>query len=208
MSITKIVITGGPCAGKTAAMDRVKKEFTQMGCRMLFVPETATELKTGGVSAETCGSVAEFQRCLMHLQLYKEKVFEEAAQAMEGQKVLIVCDRGVMDGKAYMDAQDFARALEEIGANEREMRDRYDAVFHLVSAAKGASDHYTTENNAIRTETPQEAAILDDKVIAAWTGHPHLYLIEATENFEDKMDRLIAEIASFLGRENSWEDGR
>ena len=199
MSITKIVITGGPCAGKTTAMSRVQKEFTQRGYRVLFIPETATELKTGGISAETCGSVTEFQRALMHLQLYKEEVFEEAAAVMDDRKILIVCDRGVMDGKVYMEEREFARALKDLGANETEMRDRYDAVFHLVTAAKGASDHYTTENNAVRTETPEEAAILDDKLISAWTGHPHLYLIDATENFEDKMRRLIDEIASFLG---------
>lgn len=200
MSITKIVITGGPCAGKTTAMKRVQEVFTQKGYRVLFIPETATELKTGGISAETCGSVTEFQKCLMHLQLYKEKVFDEAARLMDGRKVLIVCDRGVMDGKVYMEEQEFVRALEEIGANENEMRDRYDAVFHLVSAAKGARGHYTTDNNAIRTETPEEAAVLDDKLIDAWNGHPYFRQIEATTVFEDKMKRLINEITVFLER--------
>lgn len=199
MSITKIVITGGPCAGKTTAMTRVKDVFSQKGYRVLFIPETATELKMGGVSAETCGSVTEFQRCLLHLQLYKEKVFEEAANVMEDQRVLIVCDRGAMDGKVYMEEVEFVRALADIGTNETEMRNRYDSVFHLVSAAKGAREHYTTDNNAIRTETPEEAALLDDKLIAAWTGHSYFCTIEATADFEDKMKRLIDEIASFLG---------
>ena len=46
MQITKIVITGGPCAGKSTAMSWVQNAFTEMGYTVLFVPETATELIT------------------------------------------------------------------------------------------------------------------------------------------------------------------
>ena len=34
---------------------------------------------------------------------------------------------------------------------------RYDAVFHLVTAANGAERFYTLENNQARSETPQQA---------------------------------------------------
>ncbi len=50
MGITKIVITGGPCAGKSTAMSWVQNAFTNMGYTVLFVPETATELIGGGVA--------------------------------------------------------------------------------------------------------------------------------------------------------------
>ncbi len=33
---------------------------------------------------------------------------------------------------------------------------RYDAVFHLVTAAQGAERFYTLENNEARSETPQQ----------------------------------------------------
>ncbi len=33
--ITKIVITGGPCSGKTTAMSRLMEEFTERGFRVL-----------------------------------------------------------------------------------------------------------------------------------------------------------------------------
>lgn len=49
---------------------------------------------------------------------------------------------------------------------------RYDAVIHLVSAAIGAEKYYTTENNAARTETIEEAQALDFRVLNAWVGHP------------------------------------
>ena len=205
VDITKIVITGGPCAGKTTAMSWIQSNFTKMGYTVLFVPETATELITGGVAPWTCGTNVDYQKCQMQLQLDKERVFQHGAESMSVQKVLIVCDRGALDNKAYMTELDFACVLSSIGCNEVELRDSYDAVFHLVTAAKGAEKFYTTANNSARTETVEQAAALDDKLIAAWTGHPHLRIIDNATDFEDKLKRLIAEISSFLGEPEPYE---
>ena len=204
-SISKIVITGGPCAGKTTGMSWIQNAFTERGYTVLFIPEIATELISGGVAPWTCGSNGEYQKCQLKLQMEKEKVFEYAARTMESEKILIVCDRGALDNKAYMTDAEFAVAANYVGANEVELRDGYDAVFHLVTAAKGAQKFYTTANNTARTETPEEAAALDDKLIAAWTGHPHLRIIDNAEGFEEKMKCLIKEIALFLGEPEPYE---
>lgn len=205
VEITKIVITGGPCAGKTTAMSWIQSNFTKLGYTVLFVPETATELITGGVAPWTCGTNADYQKCQMKLQLEKERIFEQGASTMPVEKVLIVCDRGTLDNKAYMTSLDFATVVSSLGCNEVELRDSYDAVFHLVTAAKGAEQFYTTANNAARTETVEQAAELDDKLIAAWTGHPHLRIIDNAAGFEDKLKKLIAEIAAFLGEPEPFE---
>ena len=204
-NITKIVITGGPCAGKSTAMSWIQNAFTQMGYGVLFVPETATELITGGVAPWTCGTNLDFQKCQFELQIAKEEVFEEAAKTMNKENVLIVCDRGTLDNKAYMNSLEFAAALKDMGTNEIELRDDYDAVFHLVTAAKGAVEFYTTANNSARTETVEQAAALDDKLISAWTGHPHFLVIDNTTSFEEKMKKLIAEISAFLGEPEPYE---
>lgn len=205
LEITKIVITGGPCAGKTTAMSWIQNTYTQLGYKVLFVPETATELIMGGVAPWTCGTNLDYQRCQLELQLEKERIFEQAAATMDAQKVLIVCDRGTLDNRAYMSGQEFAAALDAIGSNEVELRDGYDAVFHLVTAAKGAGNFYTTANNSARTETSEQAAELDDKLIAAWTGHPHLRIIGNETDFEGKMKNLMREISSFLGEPEPME---
>ena len=204
-SISKIVITGGPCAGKTTGMSWIQNAFTERGYTVLFIPEIATELISGGVAPWTCGSNGEYQKCQLKLQMEKEKVFEYATRTMDSEKILIVCDRGALDNKAYMTDAEFAVAANYVGANEVELRDGYDAVFHLVTAAKGAQKFYTTANNTARTETPEEAAALDDKLIAAWTGHPHLRIIDNAEGFEEKMKCLIKEIALFLGEPEPYE---
>ncbi|WP_329803504.1 AAA family ATPase [Holdemanella biformis] len=205
MNISKIVITGGPCAGKTTGMSWIQNTFAQRGYTVLFVPETATELITGGVAPWTCSSNYEYQKCLMQLQKEKEAVFERAALSMDAEKILIVLDRGMLDNKAYMTDQEFEDVLDYFGDNEIELRDSYDAVFHLVTAAKGAEKFYTTANNTARTETVEEAAALDDKLISAWTGHPHFRVIDNTSGFEEKMKHLIKEISTFLGEPEPFE---
>ena len=205
MHISKIVITGGPGAGKTTGLSWIQNAFTKLGYTVLFVPETATELITGGVAPWTCGTNLDYQKCQMRLQLEKERIFSAAAGTMPAEKILIVCDRGAMDNRAYMDEAEFTRLLAELGTTEVALRDGYDAVFHLVTAAKGAERFYTTENNKARTETVAEAAALDDKLIAAWTGHPHLRVIDNSADFEHKLRRLIAEIRALLGEPEPME---
>ena len=205
MELTKIVITGGPCAGKSTALSRIQEEFTELGYTVLFVSETATELINGGVAPWTCKTSDEFQKFLMELQIEKERIFELSANVMSSEKVLIVCDRGMLDNKAYMSQEAFVNTLNELNLNEIEIRDNYDAVFHLVTAADGAEEFYTTDNNSARTETPEQAIMLDRKLLSSWTGHPHLRVIDNSTTFENKIKKLIAEISSFLGEPEPLE---
>ena len=205
MKITKIVITGGPCAGKTTGMSLIQNAFSLRGYTVLFVPETATELISGGVAPWTCATNGEYQKCQVRLQMEKERIFTYAAEGMDAEKILLVCDRGALDNKAYMNDEEFVEVLRYVGANEVELRDSYDAVFHLMTAAKGAVKFYTTANNTARRETVEQAVAVDDALITAWTGHPHFRIIDNKGTFSDKMKRLIAEIASFLGEPEPFE---
>ncbi|MDO4796812.1 MAG: AAA family ATPase [Coriobacteriales bacterium] len=205
MSVSKIVITGGPCGGKTTALSRIQRDLSHLGYTVLIVPETATALISGGVAPWTCGTNEDYQKCQMLLQLQKERIFEQAAATMDANKILIVCDRGELDNRVYMSDEEFARVLSYLGKSKAELRDSYDAVFHLVTAAKGAEEFYSLENNEARTETAEEAAAMDDKFIAAWTGHPYLRVIDNSCDFEEKMRTLIREITYFLGELEPYE---
>jgi AAA domain len=69
---------------------------------------------------------------------------------------------------------------------------RYDAVFHLVTAANGAESFYTLDNNVARSETPLQAREVDHKLVDAWCGHPRHYIIDNTDKtFEMKMQQLV-----------------
>ena len=202
--MTKIVLTGGPCAGKTTAMNWIQNFFQKQGYKVLFVPETATELITGGLTPWETKTNNDFQSILFDLQREKERLFEEGAKYLPNDKILIVCDRGVLDNKAYMNKRDFDYLLKSKRLSEIKLRDSYDAVFHLVTAAKGAKKYYNLDNEA-RTETIEEAAKLDDKLIASWTGHPHLRIIDNSTDFDTKMKRLLKEISNVLGEPEPYE---
>ena len=199
MELTKIVITGGPSAGKTTAMSWIQNAFTKLGYTVLFIPETATEFISGGVAPWTCGTNLEYQKVQMRLQLEKERLFEQAARTMRAEKILLVCDRGAIDNKAYMDDAEFSAVLADIGMTEEELKLRYAAVFHLVTAAKGAEEFYTYANNAARYESVSQAVVMDDRLIECWGGHPHLYIIDNSVELREKLRNLIVRIAGFLG---------
>ena len=44
MSISKIVLTGGPCAGKTTALSMIEQKLTEKGYKVIIVTESATEM--------------------------------------------------------------------------------------------------------------------------------------------------------------------
>lgn len=196
--VVSIVLTGGPCSGKTTAVDWIKEDVESKGWKVVFVPEVATEILFAGININTCGSPEAFQHCVSNMQAAKEILYRDFASKLLAEKVLIVFDRGIMDGRAYIDAEDFHQLLAEIGLTEEEARNRYDAVFHLVTAAIGALEFYTTSNNKARTETPEQAAELDHRIIEGWSGHKHHRIIDNSSDFNDKMRRLLDEITIVL----------
>ena len=144
MNLTKIVITGGPCAGKSTALVKVQEAFEKLGYKLLVISETATELITGGISPVSCGTTMDFQCANLRLQMFREKIYEDAAQNMGAEKILLICDRGALDNKAYMTEEEFSAILTKLKYDEVTLRDCYDAVFHMVTAAKGAEEAYNT----------------------------------------------------------------
>jgi len=48
--IWKLVLTGGPCAGKTTALARLSTFFENIGWKVYRVPESANILLSGGVN--------------------------------------------------------------------------------------------------------------------------------------------------------------
>ena len=204
--IHKIVLTGGPCAGKSTSLSRIQTEFTEMGYKVFLVSETATSLITGGAFPDGTNILnPSFQKALIQKQINEETMYFNLANDSNYEKVLIVCDRGAMDGKAYCSEEDFANLLKSVNVNEVKLRDSYDGIFHLRTSAYGAEAFYSLENNLARTESVEEARMLDDAVIHAWTGHPHLRVIDNSTNFETKIKKLLKEILSLLGEPIPYE---
>lgn len=200
--ITKIVLTGGPCAGKTTALQRIEKEFTEKGYKVFIIGESATELINGGARPFGVLSIPtyQFQKEIVGYQLYKEAMYESFALTLpEDTKCLLICDRGVLDNKAYIDSDGFNQILKESSLKEIDLLTRYQMVLHLVTAAKGAEEFYTLENNEARSESPELARSLDETTLNCWIGHPNLHVIANNQDFKSKMDQVIRIIHREIG---------
>lgn len=200
--VWSFVLTGGPCSGKTTGLSTIEQELGNRGYAVLIVPETATELISTGIRpfGTTALNLLDFQYVLLDKQLHKELLYSQVASSLLGSdKIVILHDRGIIDNKSYITNEQFQKLLSDHGLDEVTARDRYDAVFHLVTAADGAEEFYTLANNTARTETPEQARDLDKRSIANWNGHPHLRIIDNSTDFEKKMKRLMNEVYSVLG---------
>ena len=198
----KIVLTGGPCAGKTTALSRIEQFLMEQGFTVLIVSESATELIKGGIKpfGDSKVDLLFFQKLILKYQYEKEKVYEKAAlNLLKTNKCVILYDRGLIDNKAYINQEKFDYLLKDMNLKELDLMDNYDMVIHLVTAADGKEEYYTLENNNARTETVLEAKILDSKTVNAWVGHRNLKIIDNETEFEEKMKRVINEINNLLG---------
>ncbi len=196
-NIWHIVITGGPCAGKTTAFGTIEQELTEKGYKVFVVPESFTDMFNEGIKITEYDTVT-FQAMLMKFQLAKEAVVLEAAEKVENENVIILYDRGLIDNKAYMSNEQFNAVLDEVGQNETDLRERYNAVIHLVTAANGAEKYYSLDNKA-RYETIEQACAVDKALIDAWTGHPHLRVVDNSTDFKGKINRVMKELYSVIG---------
>lgn len=202
----RCVISGGPCSGKSSSLARIEKVLTEHGYKVFIVPETATELMVNGIKSSKHISKLEFQEIVLEKQLHKEKIYDKAASYYPSDKVVIIYDRGIMDGMAYIEKKDYLKLLKKYNLTIESARNRYDAVIHLVTVAKGDVGAYTLENNVARLETtPEEAIKADERTMKAWIGHPHLRVIDNSTNFDDKINRVLNEIFSLLGEDEPVE---
>lgn len=195
--VKSIVFTGGPCGGKTTALSQVSECLKDLGNGVICVPEAATLIFSSGghlfMDRYTPNQAIEFQKCLMSLQINLEEIFKRivAINAISP-TVFALCDRGLMDGSAYLPREQWEVLLNELGIYESEIKQaRYDLVIHLTTAADGAEAFYTLGNNKARHESTKEAIELDKKLRLAWLGHPkHLIVTNDYKDFSAKIQMV------------------
>lgn len=81
--IYRIAITGGPCAGKSTALKKIHKHFTDSGFHVMIVPEVPTIVaKGGGMNDFAKFGIRErmvFQKELMKIKIYFEDYLAKVA---------------------------------------------------------------------------------------------------------------------------------
>ncbi|CAG0923032.1 unnamed protein product [Notodromas monacha] len=191
-SIYKVVLTGGPCGGKTTGQSRLSSFFENLGWKVFRVPEAANTLLSGGVKFTDLSreGAFNFQENLLKTMLQIEQTFFTLAENISNKNVLVICDRGAMDPN--IDENSWQEILCRNGLNPVSLRDnRYNQIIHMVTAADGAEAFYTTEEHQSRDETTELARQLDRLVSEAWVGHPYFDVIDNSTDFETKVKRMI-----------------
>ena len=207
MKAAVIAITGGDCAGKTMARAYLKENLSDLGWRVLLVPEIATFLGEQGfgvndiIRSGNKKRISVMEKSILLLQTHLEEAMETlAGECYEDERVVILCDRGKLDVKAFTGKREFRSLLKQAGLDILTARDMYAGVIHLVTTAYGAERFFTLENNPMRAKrTLKQARRLDDKIKTAWLGHPHLVVIDNSTDFENKLKRTLAAVCHILG---------
>ena len=186
----RIVLTGGPGAGKTVLTAALANQFPE---RFALVPEAATQvygdLQTRWDLLDLLGR-REVQRRIYRLQREQEERL-----AREHPKKILLLDRGTIDGAAYWPdgAEDYWR---DLGTDHATELSRYDTVIWLETAATlGIYDGPVS--NACRFEDPAGAVASGKVLLGLWGPHPNLRHIGEFADFEDK----LAAVREVLGVE-------
>jgi CYTH domain-containing protein/predicted ATPase len=205
--IPKIVITGGPCSGKTTALSAIVQFCQDHGFYPVVIPEVATDLILSGFDR----TALSFQDFVTEKLLFEEAIRLRAVECGHlPQNTVIIYDRGLCDSEAYVGREAFLEVLQRQDLSLVEARDHYSGIICLDSAAVGAEEFYTTSNNAARNEGLEEARALNERTKDAWMGSPHFKPIPNREgaDFDGKITECLKALAGILGVPEPIENER
>lgn len=181
--------------GKTTGITELATTLRNLGYNVIVVPEAASLIFSSGATIEienyTVTEAVEFQKNLMEVQIALENRFVRLAKIRKDPEIksAVIFDRGLLDGSAYIDSEQWEAVMDEVGLTENDMFKRYDIVIHMVTAADGADKYYQLENNEARTEGKKLAIDVDRKLQRAYASHPNHIVIGNYDvsSFEEKI---------------------
>jgi len=189
----RIVLTGGPGAGKTTAADLFRREI---GDTVVLVPESATTLFAGGFPRVPD---EEARRSVQSAIFAVQRALEDIQASLFPDRVLL-CDRGTIDGAAYWpdgEAEFFTR----MGTTQEAEMARYDVVLFFESASVAGIS--IEGGNRYRVESTDEAFQLDRRLRALWSGHPRFHLVPHNASFLRKITTGLSILESVVAQGRS-----
>lgn len=194
--IPRIVLTGGPCGGKTTALTYLKQHLPTVGVTPVFVPELATAMFEAGVRwpdvAHHEPSAFRFQTQMILSQITNEDMYYSFISMLPGKNKVLVCDRGTVDNMVYARDEWHEDILSQVGSLGF-LKRRYDQIIHLNTLAYGGN--YSTDNVA-RYESAAEACVTDQRTWEMWHQGPYVPQIRIphSTSLEDKLTMVLATV--------------
>jgi predicted ATPase len=197
----RVVLTGGPGAGKTAVLELIRLFFCE---HVRTLPEAAGIVFGGRFPRSDSPPLRQAaQRAIYHIQRELESV------ASTENAAVVLCDRGTVDCAAYWTGD--SDLFSSVGTTRVVELARYDTVIHLRTPD---SPHAYNLNNPLRIESIEEAAAIDAQIAAEWSGHGHRLFVEPTEDFLHKAAQVLSllraevpECCRHHVRRFFWDDG-
>ena len=180
----RVVLTGGPGAGKTAVLELIRQSFCE---HVKVLPEAASVVFGGGFPRE---DDLDCKRAAQRAIFFVQRELEITADVHN--PTIVLCDRGTLDGLAYWPgpAEDFWSSARTTLA---EQLARYDVVIHLRTPALELGYNH---QNRLRTESATVAAEIDARILHAWEAHPRRFVVESTAEFINKAATTIGILRS------------
>jgi predicted ATPase len=178
--MSRVVLTGGPGAGKSVISHRLAKESPE---RFVLVPEAATQvyaaLQTRWDRLDLVGR-RDVQRRIYHLQLEQENRL-----AIEHPNKILLLDRGTIDGAAYWPdgPEEYWR---DLGTTLEAQLARYDRVIWMQTAA-AVGTYDGDASNTCRFEDADAAIASGNLLAMLWSGHPHMMRVDAFADLDEKV---------------------
>lgn len=175
----KIVLTGGPGAGKTSVGALLARWYPEA---IVVVPEAATQVyRQLAVRWSELDSSArrDFQRRVLDVQREQERRYRAAHP-----RSVLLLDRGTVDGAAYWPdgPTEFFAAF---GSTLKQELDRYDGAIWLQTTAAGGR-YSGCRSNPCRQEGPEAAVALGEALEALWRAHARFERVGLFRKLEEK----------------------
>lgn len=193
--IAKIVITGGPCSGKSTLLEFLKDQMREV---IQCVPEAATMfISQTGIRPLTQEPVElqRFSRAIYRMQKILEATSAEHASSL-GKKCLVI-DRGSMDSAAYMAGgiEEFEYIFQTTCAAEYA---QYDLIVCLEMPPKDIYEQMKGNNAARYESSYAQADERGEKIKQIWKNHPGFCFIANGSGWEEKKENSLGAIRLFI----------
>lgn len=188
MSVRKIVLTGGPCGGKTESLELFKEKLKLTGKSIISIEETANSLLQLNYMPNINISTFDFQNLLFKIQFLKEYLNEKIFD-------IILCDRGLLDGKVYMRDDDFQKLLVQNRLEEKKIISTYDVALYFKSIAYEYPEDFMLKRVY---ESPEMGITRDKKCKEVWKDKIIPFNYDNSEGFEIKKQLIYNALITYL----------
>ncbi|NBS41298.1 hypothetical protein EBS80_01400, partial [bacterium] len=194
-NLPRWVLSGGPKSGKSTIIAILRAEF---GHVVHFLPEVCTLLHDhAGIIVPTPGTPSHhaYSRRITRMQIDLEDAADDQAHA-DG-KLLVCCDRGIVDNIAYLEGgeEEFERVT---GVSCTEARGRYAGAHVLELAPRHVFVDPTHGFNPSRREGYDEALALDGNTYGVWAPHPRCVRVTNERGWDGKIHRVMTDVRQML----------